>query len=197
VKIVVGLGNPGKRYAQTPHNAGFLVVDRLAGLLGWRLRRSLRFPAQLGRGRRNDEPVWLLKPLTYMNDSGRAVGAALRYLRAAAGDLIVVLDDADLPLGRLRVRPAGSSGGHKGLASVMAQAGTDAFARIRVGIGRSGDGSRDLVGHVLSPFSAAEREVMAAVVDQCAQAVLCMLDFGAAKAMNQFNGAVIGAADPH
>ena len=188
MKIIVGLGNPGKQYAGTPHNVGFTVTEALAGLLDCRLRRSFRFPARIGKAARNDWQTWLVQPQTYMNKSGAAAAAIARYLKVQPRDLIAVLDDADLPIGRIRVRPAGGSGGHKGLASVIQALGTEAFPRVRVGIGRDLRGGKELADYVLAPFSPEERERMAVVVDRAAQAVLCIADFGAEAAMNRFNG---------
>ncbi len=192
VKIVVGLGNPGKAYAQTPHNAGFAVVDALAeaGACPWRGR--WRFRAHTGLWTADGaEPVLLVKPDTFMNRSGEAVGAVLRWEKVAPDALLVVVDDADLPLGRLRLRPGGRSGGHRGLESIITVLGTDAFARLRLGIGRGAavDGApRDLVRHVLAPLSAADREHYAAAVARAAEAVRCWLREGTAVAMNRFNG---------
>jgi peptidyl-tRNA hydrolase, PTH1 family len=186
VKIVVGLGNPGKQYADTPHNAGFEVVNDLSVRLDCRLRRSLRFDARIGHAVRAGEPVLLVQPQTYMNNSGMAVAAVVRYYKADPRDLIVVSDDADLALGRLRVRVRGGSGGHKGLASIIQHVGTQDFARVRVGIGREKDGV-DLVEHVLTPLSAEGRKQMSVVVDRAAQAVLCSVDCSVEEAMNRFN----------
>jgi len=186
VKIVVGLGNPGKQYQDTRHNVGFAVVEALAKQLPGNLRRSWRLQARIGKTERHGQPVWLVEPLTYMNNSGRAVAAVLRAARAGADNLVVVLDDADLPVGRLRIRRSGGSGGHKGLASIISFLGTEAFTRVRIGIGHSAAGG--LIEHVLQPFSASERERMAVVIDQAAQAVLCIIDSGVEEAMNLFNG---------
>jgi peptidyl-tRNA hydrolase, PTH1 family len=123
-----------------------------------------------------------------MNASGDAVGAILRYYKLAPGDLIAVVDDADLPLGRIRVRPQGGSGGHKGLESIIRQTGTEAFPRVRVGIGRDPERRKGLVEYVLTPLSREEQEQMAVVVDRAALAVLCIADLGAEEAMNRFNG---------
>ena len=187
MKIVVGLGNPGERYARTLHNAGFAVIDKLAEQLDCSVRRSLRFPARIGRTVRHGEALWLVKPQTFMNLSGAAVGAILRYAKASPQDLVVVLDDADLSMGRLRIRCDGSSGGHRGLASVLDAVGTRAVARVRVGIGRSTAGGAELADYVLKPRAAREWQPMAVVVDQAAQAVLCIIDSGADEAMNRYN----------
>lgn len=186
MKVIVGLGNPGRRYENTPHNVGFAAVDALAGMLGCRMRRGLRFRARAGKAAVDTEAVHLLKPETYMNRSGAAVGPFLKYHRGGADDLLVVLDDADLELGRLRVRPAGGSGGHRGLASVIDHVGSDAFARIRIGIGRQRGG--ELVQHVLSPIGRADRPVVEQAVARAAEAALCMIREGVEAAMNRYNG---------
>jgi len=198
VKTVIGLGNPGRKYEHTPHNAGFAVVDNLTERLSSGLRKSGRFHARIGKAALEDgAPVLLVEPQTFMNDSGRAVAAVLRYHGSQPSDMVVVVDDADLPLGRLRIRGKGGSGGHRGLGSVIEACGTEDFARIRIGIGRaraSGNGS--LVDHVLSPFLAREREWVRRVVDQATEAVMMMLCAGTAAAMNRFNGLVIPAEEP-
>lgn len=194
MKTVVGLGNPGKEYADTPHNAGFSVVDELAAELSCRLSRSWRFRADTGEAAIGGEKVLLAKPRTYMNRSGEAVAAILRWRRLGPQDLIVVLDDADLDAGRLRIRPGGSSGGHKGLASVIACLGTDEFARVRIGIGRRRRGE-DLTAHVLAPLGPEERRRMRPAIRSAAEAVRCVVEFGCEAAMNRFNRAPGEAAD--
>jgi PTH1 family peptidyl-tRNA hydrolase len=185
--MVVGLGNPGKSYAETPHNIGFATLDRLAADLGASWRRSFRFQARVGRAAWGDAPVLLVKPETFMNRSGRAVAGLGRYHRVEPGDVIVVSDDADLDLGRLRIRAQGGSGGHRGLQSILDEWGDDAFARVRVGIGRP-EATRDLVAHVLSPGTAEERERLKAMAGWAAEAVKCIISDGAETAMNRFNG---------
>ncbi len=187
MKVIVGLGNPGKRYADTPHNVGFGVADELADRLQASFRRSLRFKARIAQGTHGRETLLLVKPQTYMNNSGEAVGAIVRYRKLGASDTVLIVDDADLDLGRLRIRPGGGSGGHRGLQSVIRHLGSDAFARIRVGIGRR-DAGNDLIAHVLSPFSQQEREHMATIVRCAADAVMRLLDAGVDAAMNDFNG---------
>lgn len=188
VKLIVGLGNPGREYERTPHNVGFAVVDALAERQPVRFKRSLRWSALVADARVGGEPVLLVKPQTYMNSSGVAVAAVVRYYKLAVGDLTVVVDDADLPVGRLRVRARGGSGGHKGLASLIAHLQDDAFARVRVGIGRA-RGAEDLVDHVLAPFSAAEARELAPALERAAEAVACVVRQGVDAAMNAFNAA--------
>jgi len=189
VKVIVGLGNPGKQYGNTPHNAGFAVLDEIAARLACRLRRSLRFRALTGRGAWAGEDVLLVAPAAYMNLSGPVVAAVLRAKGARPADMVVVMDDADLALGRLRVRPGGSHGGHRGLGSIIEALGTADFARVRVGIGRDADG-RPLVEHVLAPLGAGDRRRLAAVIGVAADAALCVVASGADEAMNRFNGFV-------
>jgi peptidyl-tRNA hydrolase, PTH1 family len=187
--LVAGLGNPGERYAGTRHNIGFLVVDELAGRLSGKWRRSLRFHAWMSEGTLGGMRALLVKPLTYMNESGDAVGRILRYRGAEPDRLAVVLDDADLPLGRLRIRARGSSGGHRGLLSIIQAVGSEDFVRIRVGIGRETDG-RGLVDYVLASFSPEEREIVDGAIERAAEAVVCVMESGVEAAMNAFNGAV-------
>lgn len=186
MKVVVGLGNPGEEYANTPHSIGFEVVDELAARLDCRPRKSFWFRAQVGRVAFKSDEGLLVKPQTYMNASGSAVSAILRYHKASPSDMIVVLDDADLDAGRIRIKPGGGSGGHKGLLSVENSVGTKDFIRVRLGIGRSRNGA-DLVSHVLDHFRADERTLMDRVVKEAAEAVLCVLESGIDRAMNEYN----------
>lgn len=189
MKVVVGLGNPGKRYRQTPHNVGFNVVDRIACDLNCVLRKSFRFKARIGNTVIGEESVLLVKPETFMNLSGRAVGQILNYRKSLPADMIVVLDDADLGIGTIRIKAQGSSGGHKGLASIIECVGNDEFARVRIGIGRNRLG-KDLVEHVLTAFSAEEKNLIDKVITRAEQAVLCILNEGIEEAMNKFNGSL-------
>ena len=190
MKIVVGLGNPGKEYASTPHNAGFLVVDELAGMVSCGLRRNSRFQARIGQVPRGDDKLTLVQPQTFMNNSGAAVAAILGFWKISPADMVVVLDDADLKMGQLRIRQRGSSGGHRGLESVIQSVGTAEFVRVRVGIGRDRQGG-DLVGHVLAPFEGAAAAWMVRIVRQAAEAVMCVFDAGGEDAMNRFNGVTV------
>nr|MBA2570220.1 aminoacyl-tRNA hydrolase [Chloroflexota bacterium] len=153
MKIVVGLGNPGRQYEATRHNVGWMVLDRIADRAGWSGRAKARDAAAVARGRHGDLDLVLVKPTTYMNLSGLAVRKVLARERAPLEDLLVVVDDFALPLGRLRLREEGSAGGHNGLRSIIAEMGTQRFARLRVGIGEP---SRQAVDHVLSRFAADE-----------------------------------------
>jgi len=185
VKFIVGLGNPGKRYADTRHNIGFLVLDELARREGITFRRSMRFSARQAKGGR----VRLIQPLTFMNRSGGAVAALLKKSGGTPEDLMVVFDDVALPWGDVRIRARGSAGGHNGLTSVIQCLGSEAFARIRVGIGSKPD-KLALSDYVLAPFSAQERKILPDVVQRAADAVEAVWAEGVEWAMNRFNGGV-------
>src|SRR5579859_7374653 len=157
--LIVGLGNPGAKYARTRHNVGFQLVEQLAERwkASWAMEK--KFQARLARVERNGQAVILAEPQTFMNLSGEAVGAVSVFYRVPAKRLLVAVDDADLPLGEIRLRPRGSSGGHHGLESVEQHIGTREFARLRLGIGRTADGRRDIVDYVLGPFAGDEADL--------------------------------------
>jgi PTH1 family peptidyl-tRNA hydrolase len=183
VKLIAGLGNPGPTYRGTRHNVGFDVVDTLAR------RASIAFesaPAEalMARWRSND--TLLVKPLTFMNHSGQAIGDVLRYFKIDVADLLVVVDEVQLPLGKLRARARGSAGGHNGLKSVIAHLG-EAFARLRLGVGR-GDDRRDLADHVLARFERDEAGEVERMIARAADASETFMTAGIAAVMNQFNG---------
>ena len=185
MKFIVGLGNPGPRYKLTRHNVGFDVLDLVAQ------RRGLEFEASpadavMARERGPDARVILAKPLTFMNRSGDAVGALARYFRFDHAEILLVVDDVNLSLGRLRARPDGSDGGHNGLRSVIDELGTDAVPRLRLGVGR-GDTSRGLAGYVLSNFEREEEEAAAKMVEAAADAVDLFIEQGMTQVMNRFN----------
>lgn len=186
MKWIVGLGNPGREYEMTRHNIGFLVLDELAARNGLSFRRSWRFPARIAKGKIGEEPVQLVKPQTYMNRSGAAVGPMLRKGKGTAANLLLVFDDTALAWGRLRVRAQGSAGGHNGVQSVLNALGDGAFGRIRVGIGSKPD-KVSLSDHVLGPFSAEEQRELADVVGRAADAVEVACADGVECAMNRFN----------
>lgn len=188
--LIAGLGNPGAEYARTRHNAGFMVAERLAGRWRVDLRLNRRFAARLGRFVFAGRAGWLCQPQTYMNASGEAVAAVARFYRVPAGRVLVIVDDADLSVGVVRLRPGGSSGGHHGLESVERELGTRAFARLRLGIGRRTPEDRQIVGHVLGAFSREEWACFVAVLEHTSRAVECWLTDGIQTAMNRFNGAV-------
>ena len=187
MKLIVGLGNPGRAYEHTRHNVGFDVLDKLAGKGGTEFRRRLLAPVQTAEMRVGNESLLLVKPQTFMNRSGPPVGALARKKGVAPADLVVVVDDVDLPCGQLRIRARGSAGGHNGLKSVIEHVGTEDFVRVRVGVGRPG-GKGDMVNHVLSKFSPDERETIAGAIEKAADAVAHIVEHGVDKAMNEFNG---------
>jgi PTH1 family peptidyl-tRNA hydrolase len=186
--LVVGLGNPGPEYAATRHNIGFVVLDRLAAAYDCSFKRKLRFAAEVGELGSGEGKVVLAKPQTFMNRSGVTVNALVQWLKIAPGELLVVVDDADLPLGQLRLRLSGGSGGHNGLRSISeALGGSEAFPRLRVGIGRTAPVGTDITHHVLGRFAAAERDSVAAAVAAAVAAVECCWKEGLTTAMNRFN----------
>jgi PTH1 family peptidyl-tRNA hydrolase len=188
MKLVAGLGNPGREYAGTRHNVGFEVMDLLAR------RHHLPWPAKLdgssveARWRRPDADVLLVKPLTYMNLSGRAVSELARFYTIDLPDVLVVADDVNLPLGRLRARASGTEGGHNGLRSIAESLGTIDYARLRIGVGR-GDLRRDLADHVLARFEPDEQAGMEDAIARAADAVEVWISDGLARVMNTFNRA--------
>jgi PTH1 family peptidyl-tRNA hydrolase len=188
-KLVVGLGNPGREYADTRHNIGFAVVDRLAAKFNCSFRKKWRFSAEVAEAAMNDAgKVMLAKPQTYMNRSGAAVNALLKWSKIEPAQLLVVVDDADLPLGQIRLRASGGSGGHNGLRSIIeALGGNEGFARLRVGIGRSKPTGADITDHVLGKFAPQERESAEEAAATAVEAIECCLREGLAEAMNQFN----------
>lgn len=187
--LIVGLGNPGADYAKTRHNAGFLAVERLAERWQAAWTYEKRFNARVTRAERDGVRVLLCEPQTYMNSSGEAVGPLLAFYQLPPGRLLVVVDDADLPLGELRLRPRGSSGGHHGLESIEQHLGTRDFARLRIGIGRAA-GTREITGYVLGRFAAAEAAAADKVMTVASDQAECWLIAGIQKAMSQFNGSV-------
>ena len=185
MKLVAGLGNPGRQYAGTRHNVGFEVIDELTR----RHRVGLEaapVDAVIGKWRREGEIVLLVKPLTFMNLSGEAVGGLMRYFKIDAGDVMIVADDVNLPLGRLRVRGSGSEGGHNGLRSIAQHLGTMDYPRLRIGVGR-GDTQRDLAYHVLAMFAPEEQPEVEHAVTRAAEAVESFVTDGLAKTMSVFN----------
>ena len=187
MKLVAGLGNPGSQYRGTRHNVGFDVLDRLAA------RHGLTFEfgpvdALQAKWRLGSDVVLLVKPQTFMNLSGEAIGSVCRYYRVSVADVLVVCDDVNLPLGRLRVRGSGSEGGHNGLRSVAQHLGTTDYARLRIGVGR-GDTRRDLADHVLSRFEPEEQTGVNDAIDRSAEAVEAWVHHGTAYVMNTYNRA--------
>jgi len=185
LKAIVGLGNPGAQYKGTRHNVGFAVVDELARRAGAAFETA---PAEalMARWRRPETPVLLVKPLTFMNLSGQAVGELARYFKIDPVDLLVIVDEVQLPLGKVRARARGSAGGHNGLKSVIAHLGEE-FGRLRLGVGR-GDARRDLADHVLTRFDKDEAADVDRMIARAADAADTFIISGIAAVMNQYNG---------
>lgn len=183
MKVIVGLGNPGKEYARTRHNIGFMVLDRIRkDLTG--VSEKQRFRSVLVEGTRDGEKLVLVAPQTYMNLSGHAVREVRSWFHLPTDQILVTFDDMDLPFGTLRLRGSGSAGGHNGLRSIIEQLGTDGVPRLRIGIGRPRSAA---VSHVLSRFSAEEEAALPALIDRSAAAVYRWIDEGLLAAMNEFN----------
>ena len=188
--LIAGLGNPGRAYVRTRHNAGFRVLDRLGEGWGvsWRVERGMW--SRVARVTDDGWRVLLAQPQTYMNLSGQAVAGLATYYRVVLERLLVIADDADLPVGMLRMRPRGSSGGHHGLESIEGRLGTREYARLRVGIGGRADGPREISGHVLGEFGVAEAAWMERVYRRAAEQARCWLREGVGVAMSRYNGMV-------
>ncbi|MGI8601449.1 MAG: aminoacyl-tRNA hydrolase [Verrucomicrobiales bacterium] len=183
LRLITGLGNPGRDYATTRHNVGFLILDRLAARLGVSFAREKKWKAEFGRV----GDLSLIKPQTFMNLSGEAVAAAAAYYKVAPEECLVVYDDKNLPFGRLRLRESGSAGGHNGMKSVIAHLGTEVFPRLRFGIGAPPGEQPELTGHVLAAFSAGESAVIEKQLDRAVEAIHYALRAGVPQAMNVFN----------
>jgi PTH1 family peptidyl-tRNA hydrolase len=194
MKAIVGLGNPGSRFIGTRHNVGFQVVDRLAARHGLPAFEQAPADALLARWRPDaGEPVLFVKPTTFMNLSGQAVGEIVRYFRVEVASVLVVLDEIQLPLGKLRARARGSAGGHNGLKSVIEHLGTD-VSRLRLGVGR-GDSRRDLADHVLSRFDTDEAPEAERMIERAADAADVFITDGIAAVMDEFNGGDPGTTE--
>jgi PTH1 family peptidyl-tRNA hydrolase len=211
LKLIVGLGNPGREYAGTRHNVGFAVLDELAERFGCSFRNKLRFTAKVAEWNGPAGKIVLAKPQTYMNRSGAAVAALVNWLKLTPSDVLVVVDDADLPLGQIRLRSSGGSGGHNGLRSIIeALGGNEEFARLRIGIGRPDKGVRvnsdedvgvnstgsvaglpavagDITDHVLGRFRAGEKKLIGPALARASDAVVACVEYGVPAAMNEFN----------
>ena len=192
MKIVVGLGNPGDRYARTRHNVGWMVLDRLADRAGWDGKGRERDASRIVQGRFRSLDLTLVKPLTFMNESGLAVRKVLAREHAPLVDLLVIADDFALPFGKLRFREGGGPGGHNGLGSIIDELGTEKFSRLRVGIGEP---DRNAIDHVLSVFKPDERPRLDELLDKSAEAVEAWARDGTNKAANQFNSFQLRPAD--
>jgi PTH1 family peptidyl-tRNA hydrolase len=184
IRLVVGLGNPGPEYDGTRHNVGFELVDRLAAERDLKWKRDRKFRSKIASA---NASLVLTKPLTYMNLSGNAVARLQRFHKLDPDQILVVYDDVDLPIGRIRFRPEGSAGGHNGIKSLIEYLGTKEFPRLKIGIGSAG-GRGEMVGHVLGKFSQEEREELEKVLAIAQDGVNCALSAGLDRAMNQFNG---------
>jgi PTH1 family peptidyl-tRNA hydrolase len=189
--LVAGLGNPGSEYVRTRHNAGFLAVERFGKKFLAEWKDSSRFHSRIARVEVSGRKVILCEPQTYMNASGEAIRPLAGFYKVPLERFLVVVDDADLPFGQIRLRGEGSSGGHHGLESIEEDLATRKFARLRVGIGRTERGLREITGHVLGRFGADEAELLEKVLERCASQIECYLTEGIQKAMSLYNGAVI------
>jgi PTH1 family peptidyl-tRNA hydrolase len=187
--LIVGLGNPGAEYANTRHNAGFCLVEKLAAnwKAGWTNERKFR--ARMAKAERNGRKVLLCEPQTFMNLSGETVGALKDFYQLPLKQVLVAVDDADLPFGEIRLRSSGSSGGHHGLESIEQHLASREFARLRIGIGRK-DGARQIANYVLGKFDTGENALLEKVLERASEQVETWLEAGIEKAMNQFNGVV-------
>lgn len=196
VRLVVGLGNPGKKYVGTRHNAGFSVVESMVERNGLDFKAHARVPALVTEWREGGVQWIILKPVAFMNLSGQSVAAALNFWKIDLSELLIVVDDVEIPLGTLRLRPQGSAGGHNGLKSIIDHLGSRDFARLRVGIGRPAPGSRVLLKDwVLQPFEKSELPSM----DECSKRAVCAIEAwaleGPAVAMNQYNTPPLSPAE--
>ncbi len=187
MKLIVGLGNPGEKYKHTRHNCGFMVIDRISEATGIALNRK-GFSGVYGLGRYHDKEIMLLKPMTYMNLSGNSISAAMHYYHLTADDLLVIYDDLDIAIGRIRLRQTGSAGGHNGMKHIINCLHTKNFERIRVGIGR--DQNVLILDYVLKIIPKAERPDIEKAFLDARDACLMSLDEGFAKAMNRYNAGV-------
>lgn len=181
--LLVGLGNPGARYQNTRHNIGFMVLDELGSTVNASSRE--RFQGAILESTRDDETLVMLKPLTFMNNSGASVSQVANWYKIPAARILIIYDDLDLPFGTIRLRPKGSAGGHNGLASIIQQLGTDDVPRLRIGIGRPTSGST--VNYVLSRFTKDERDALPDLIARAVEVVNCWLDDGIETAMNRYN----------
>ena len=186
MKMFAGLGNPGAEYAATRHNVGFMLADALAArwdAAGWRTKQD----ALVAEARLGAEKILLVKPLTYMNESGRAVGPLLSWYKLAPEDLIVAHDDMDLPVGMIRLRKKGSAGGHNGMKSILYHVQDENFPRVRIGVGHPVHGRDQVIRHVLSPFSAEDAQKIREAIEYLLPAVECIIAEGIDLAMNKYN----------
>ena len=191
IYLVAGLGNPGAEYARTRHNAGFMAVERFGSKFAANWKNEAKFQSRVARVEACGRRVILCEPQTYMNASGEAIAPLAAFYKVPVERMLVVVDDADLPFGQIRLRAEGSSGGHHGLESIEQHLGSRQFARLRVGIGRTERAVREITGHVLGKFGADEAELLEKVLERTVAQVEVYLADGIQKAMSQFNGAVV------
>jgi len=189
VFLIVGLGNPGAEYAKTRHNAGFLLVEKLAAQWQSDWTNERKFRARIAKADRDGKRILLCEPQTFMNLSGETVGALVNFYQLPLKQILVAVDDADLPFGEIRLRASGSSGGHHGLESIEQHLASRQFARLRIGIGRQ-DGAREIMDFVLGKFDQAESAVLEKVLGRATDQMECWLADGIEKAMSLFNGVV-------
>ena len=187
--LLIGLGNPGREYRETRHNVGFMVIDRLCASFDVKLSR-LQSKALVGTGHWNDSKIVLAKPQTFMNLSGQAVGGLVHFYKVPLTQLLVIHDEIDLPLGTLRIRPAGGSGGNRGQASIIEQLGTQDYPRLRIGVDRP-PGQMQAADYVLQNFSASDQSILKEVLDHAVEAARIFIRDGLEKAMNLYNGSVL------
>ena len=195
--LIVGLGNPGPKYAGTRHNIGFMAVEALATRWGGTWAEEKKFKARMSRATVEGDPIHLCEPLTLMNLSGEAVGVASDYYRIPPDRVMVIVDDVNLAFGQLRLRPGGGTGGHNGLSSIEQHLATADYPRLRVGIGRPPGEGRELSGFVLGKFAGPENDALPGVLDRVAGAVACRLRHGVEHAMNEFNGELELPTEPN
>lgn len=185
MKVIIGLGNPGKKYEDTRHNVGFMTIDKISDKWGIPVHQG-KFRALVGEGRIESEKVLLMKPQTYMNLSGESVAEVLKFYKVTPDDILVIYDDLDLPTGQLRLREKGSAGGHNGIKSLIQHTGTQEFKRIKVGIGRPESG-RNVSDYVLQPFAGSDQSQIEKAIDQASQASVMWTKDSFLKVMNHFN----------
>ena len=193
MKLIVGLGNPGRSYTHNRHNIGFMCISHFARAQGIQFDKKTG-QARVGMGEIAGDKLVLARPQTYMNLSGQAVSRLVKRFKIAMNDLLIIHDDLDLPLGKIRIRPGGSAGGHKGIESIIACIGSRDFYRIKVGIGRPGvfegsarDKEAEVIDYVLSDFAAGEKETVTKIIAEVAEAITCLLTEGLTPAMNKYN----------
>lgn len=185
--LIVGLGNPGREYERTRHNVGFRAIDLLAQKLGCKIDR-LKYQGLYCQTNFNGCKLFLLKPQTYMNLSGRSVLQLSAYFNIPPKNIIVLFDDISLPPGRLRIRADGSAGGHNGIKSIIAELGSQDFPRVKIGVGGKAHPDQDLADHVLSGFSASEEKALTSALERTVEAALTIMDKGVPEAANRYNG---------